>query len=136
MLEFWISSPMMWVIISWVDMLRNKEVVVNKSCHVSDECSRKSFLSMQVLWKEKRMKVTYCLILFLWNKMLFTANLTPWYKGLGCNTTSWCGRHLRQVILKSFNAWQCYSLETNVYLQTLLMSIITFKLLEWPWPWR
>jgi hypothetical protein len=28
------------------------------------------------------------------------------------NTFSWCGSHLCQVILKSFNAWQCYSLET------------------------
>jgi hypothetical protein len=38
--------------------------------------------------------------------------------------------YICHVILKYFNAWQCYSLKTNVCLQTFLMSISTFKLLD------
>jgi hypothetical protein len=75
--------------------------------------------------------------IFRWDATFyFLANITPWDKGLGCDTSSWCGRHLCQIILKSFNAWQCYSLQTNLYLQTLRITISTFKLLELPWPWR
>jgi hypothetical protein len=80
-------------------------------------------LSCLLAWDKKiEMKITNCLTLFLWNEVLFIANLTPWDKGLGCDTSFWCGIHLCQVILKSSNAWQCYSLETNV----------TFKLFLWP----
>jgi hypothetical protein len=42
---------------------------------------------------------------------------------IGCDPLSWFGRHLGEVILKSFNAWQCNSLYPNVYLQTFLVSM-------------
>jgi hypothetical protein len=47
---------------------------------------------------------------------------------LSRDTLSWCGRHLYYVILKSFHAWQSYSPDMNVYLQTLLKWMSTFKL--------
>jgi hypothetical protein len=63
----------------------------------------------------------------------FIANLPPLDMDLGYYTSSWCGRHYSQVILKSFNAWQCYSLESKVYLQTHLIRISTFKPLDRTW---
>jgi hypothetical protein len=98
---------------------------------------QKRFLThcRKLLWKEKPMKVTNCLILFLWN----IANLPPWDMDLGCDTSSWCGRHLYHVISKSFNVWQCYSLETDVsskssyqqkYLQTI-KGTLTLEVGTW-----
>jgi hypothetical protein len=75
-------------------------------------------------WMHDRVTVWTCL-LCNWEHMVGQTDMS-----FSRDTSFWCGRHLCQVILKSFHVWQSYNPDINVCTYKLLIKW-NFKMLVW-----